>query len=76
MAQVLVKNLDEQVVRSLKERATLQGRSLEEELRFILTQAAEPDYAELRSQVAALREKTASRQKTDSLILLREDRDR
>jgi plasmid stability protein len=41
MAQVIVRNLDEQIVSSLKIKAELHGRSLEQELREILKRAAE-----------------------------------
>ena len=41
MAQVIVRNLDEQVVSSLKFKAELRGHSLEQELRDILQRAAE-----------------------------------
>ena len=41
MAQVIVRNLDEQVVSSLKFKAELHGHSLEQELREILKRAAE-----------------------------------
>ncbi len=40
MAQVLVRDLDNDVVDKLKEQAKSQGRSLEAELRRILEQAA------------------------------------
>ena len=40
MGQVLVRNLDDRVIESLKTKAELNGRSLEQELRDILTNAA------------------------------------
>jgi plasmid stability protein len=40
MGQVLVRNLDERVIESLKIKAALKGRSLEQELRDVLTRAA------------------------------------
>jgi len=40
MGQVLVRNLDDRVIESLKTKAELKGRSLEQELRDILTNAA------------------------------------
>ncbi len=40
MGQVLVRNLDDQVIDKLKTKAELKGRSLEQELREILTAAA------------------------------------
>lgn len=43
MAQLLVRNLDEEVKRRLKRRAVLRGRSMEEEVRDILRAAADQD---------------------------------
>jgi antitoxin FitA len=40
MGQVLVRNLDDHVIESLKTKAELKGRSLEQELRDVLTNAA------------------------------------
>jgi plasmid stability protein len=40
MGQVLVRNLDDRVIESLKIKADLRGHSLEQELRDVLTNAA------------------------------------
>jgi plasmid stability protein len=40
MGQVLVRNLDDRVIASLKTKAEIKGRSLEQELREVLTSAA------------------------------------
>jgi plasmid stability protein len=40
MGQVLVRNLDDRVIDSFKTKAELKGRSLEQELRDVLTNAA------------------------------------
>ena len=40
MGQVLVRNLDDRVIESLKTKAELKGHSLEQELRDVLTKAA------------------------------------
>ena len=40
MGQVLVRNLDDRVIESLKTKAELKGHSLEQELRDVLTNAA------------------------------------
>ena len=40
MGQVLVRNLDDRVIENLKTKAELKGRSLEQELRDVLTSAA------------------------------------
>jgi antitoxin FitA len=40
MGQVLVRNLDDRVIESLRTKAELKGHSLEQQLREILTEAA------------------------------------
>lgn len=60
----------------LKQRAAAHGASLEQELRTILINAACLDLDEFRRQAAAIRARYAGKQQTDSVILLREDRDR
>jgi len=59
MAQLVVRNLEEDVKTRLKERALRNGRSMEEEIRLILSKAGgEPDpengIAGLGSRIAAL----------------------
>ena len=76
MAEVLIRNLSDSVVQCLREQASSHGNSLEDELRAILTNAAQRDLSELRRKAVAIRNKTANRQKTNSLDLLREDRNR
>jgi plasmid stability protein len=75
MAQVIVRNLDDEVVSSLKIKADLHGHSLEQELRDILKGAAELTSEEklaLADRIAAL---TPRPLETDSADLIREDRD-
>lgn len=43
MSQLLVRGLDQELVDKLKERARRNGRSLEAELRIIVTQAADDE---------------------------------
>jgi plasmid stability protein len=77
MANVTVRNLDDAVVKALKERARANNRSLEGELRHILTAAARSagpvDLRALAERIAAL---TPDRPQTDSVDLLHEDRRR
>ena len=76
MAQLLVRNLDEEVVRKLRLRAASHGRSVEAEHREILRQAVDegerPSFKEIAAKV---RELTAGRQHTPSEVLQREGRD-
>jgi plasmid stability protein len=56
MAQIIVRNLDEDVKRGLRERANLRGKSMEEEVRDILRATVLPSKtpaANLGSRVAA-----------------------
>lgn len=76
MAQVIVRNIDEAVVRRLKERARRRGRSLESELREVLAAAARQEMAAFRERAAAIRARYEGTVQTDSALLLREDRDR
>ena len=73
-SQVIVRNLDARVVAELKRRAKRNGRSLERELRLILTRATRPDRAALIAETDRIRAMTASPLE-DSTALLRKDRD-
>ena len=76
MAQLLVRNVDEDTVAWLKARAAAHGRSVEAEHREILREArsggAPADFWE---RAAQLRAETAGRRMTPSEVLLREIRD-
>ena len=79
MASVTIRNLDDEVVKALKEQAKEHNRSLEAELRQLLTEVTE-----MRKRREAfwknadrIRKMTpGDRPQTDSVELLREDRDR
>ena len=76
MAQVIVRNLDDDVVATLKRKAQLHGWSLEQELRDILSAAARLKKEErliLAKRVRALTPTGAGQ--TDSAELIRADRD-
>jgi plasmid stability protein len=75
VAQVIVRNLDDDAVSSLKFKAELHGHSLEQELREILKRAAELTTEEKLALVDRIRAMTPERLKTDSTDLIREDRD-
>ena len=75
MAQVVIRNIDDEAMRRLKSRAARKGVSLERELRTILADAVRMDtgFAE---RAAAFRRKLAGRRHSDSTALIRRDRDR
>jgi antitoxin FitA len=75
MAQVIVRNLDEQVVSSLKIKAELHGRSLEQELREILKRAAELTPQEKLALIDRIQAMQKRPLEDDSADLIREDRD-
>ncbi len=76
MAQVIVRNLDDQVVATLKRKAELHGCSLEQELREILSAAARLTKEERFALAKRIRAMTPlDTSQTDSAELIREDRD-
>lgn len=78
MGTLTIRNLDDRVIERLKAQARENERSLEGEIRHMLTERADR-----RLRIAAFRERTrglasatAATPQTDSVILLRADRDR
>ena len=78
MGTLTIRNLDDRVIERLKAQARENKRSLEAEIRHILTERADR-----RLRIAAFLERTrelasaaGGTPPTDSAILLREDRDR
>ena len=76
MAQILVRNLDNDVVDRLKARAAQHSRSLQAEVRTILEQAAQVDIYTAQNLAARIRRQFRGRKFSDSTALIREDRDR
>lgn len=78
MGTVTIRNLDDKVIKRLKARARNHRRSLEAELRDLLSHAARQplivDALAEADRIAALTPKGVKQ--TDSVILLREDRSR
>ncbi len=79
MATVTIRNLDDEVVNSLKAKAKENGRSLEAELREILARASQSrkptldEFREIAERIAAM---TPDVPQTDSTEIIREMRDR
>jgi antitoxin FitA len=76
MSQVLVRNLSTEVVRKLKIRAQQHRRSLQEELKDILEQAARQNAKDVQAKVNQVRKLFAGRKFSDSSDLIRQDRAR
>ena len=77
MADILLRDLDPQVVKRLKEKAKSNRRSLQGEVKAVLEQAAaQLSMDEARAMAESVRERFKGRQFSDSTALIREDRDR
>lgn len=77
MAQVLIRDLDDSVVESLKAVAAAHGRSLQTELKLVIeTHARKTNKVEARALAARIRRRIGSKRQTDSGILQAEDRER
>ena len=72
---LIVRNLDEELVRRLKLRAARHGRSAEAEHRAILEQVLGKDREEFWVKAAEMRARTRGRKHTPSEVLVRESRD-
>jgi plasmid stability protein len=76
MAEVLVRDLEPATVEKLKRRARKNHRSLQAELKQILESAAPLSLQEFRLAADMIRSSLKGRRHSDSVRLLREDRDR
>jgi antitoxin FitA len=76
MAQVLVRDLPDEVVERLKAKAAAEGRSLEAHLRVVLEEASEFDRGEFLVLADSIAETTRGRPQTDATELIRTSRDR
>ena len=77
MGTLTIRNLDDNVIETLKAQARTNQRSLEAEVRYMLMQRADrrihiADFRERTRQISSM----TDRIQTDSVELLREDRDR
>ena len=75
MAQLLVRDVPQDVVEALKRRAAAHGRSAEAEHRAILEEVLRARRDGFRQRAAALRQETRDRITVSSEDLLRRDRD-
>ena len=78
MGNVTIRNLDDHVIDALKSQAKANQRSLEAELRYMLTQMMNRrlHMAEFREHTDRISHTTVDVPQTDSVELLRRDRDR
>ena len=77
MAQVVIRNIDDDVVERLKVRAAAEKKSLEQKLRDVLTEAAVPSRAEVIEELRRIRETSPPLPPGAPLAedLVRDDRD-
>jgi antitoxin FitA len=77
MAQVVIRNIDDDVVERLKARAAAEKKSLEQKLRDVLTDAVRPSRAEVIEELRRLRETSPPLPPGAPLAedLIRDDRD-
>jgi len=78
MANVLIRDMPDDVVEELKQRAKFHNRPLQRELRGILLENARRPFGDIAQRAAEIRLKLSGEHRsfTDSAELLREDRDR
>jgi plasmid stability protein len=79
MGQVIVRNLDDEVIERHRERAKARGVSLEQQLRDVLAESAQPSREELVEEMRRIRSLTPKPPPGQRVIegweLIREDRD-
>ncbi len=78
MANVLIRDIPDDVVEKLKQRAKSHNRPLQRELRGILLETARHPFGDIAQRAAEIRLKLSGERRsfTDSAELLREERDR
>lgn len=76
MAQVLVRDLPDDVVERLKRKAAADGRSLEAHLRAVLEEASRFDRSDYLAIADEVADSTRGRTTSDSTELIRDSRDR
>ncbi|WP_340106469.1 FitA-like ribbon-helix-helix domain-containing protein [Rhodohalobacter sp. 8-1] len=78
MADVLIRNIDKETLKQLKERAKSNNRSLQEELKELVDSYAKPDIDETRKRVNDIltKYKASGKSFPDSGEELSEDRNR
>ena len=76
MASLLLRNLDEALLKRLKSAAAENGRSLQAEIHEILRQANTCSLAQTRRLSARWLKRLQSSRQSDSVELIRQDRDR
>ena len=75
MANVLIRDLDDDVLKQLKAAAKAHGRSLQAEIHDVLQRASTRNLAETRRLSAQWLKRLRTSPTSDSSVMIREDRD-
>ena len=76
MSELVIRNMDETVLEQLHQKAAMHGITVEEEVKMILVSAiGAASQKSVLERARAIRKRNAHLQKTNTLDLLREDRD-
>lgn len=75
MANVLVRDLDDDVLKQLKAAAKAHGRSLQAEIHDVLRRASTRNLAETRRLSAQWLKRLRQSSQSDGVVTIREDRD-
>jgi plasmid stability protein len=76
MADLVIRNVDEELLHSLEFKAQSKKIPLEEYIKSVLRESSRMTMEEYAETVQKIRESTRNPQSSDSVRLLREDRDR
>lgn len=76
MAQILVRGIEDEVIRRLKNQAKQHHRSLQGEVKMILEQSAKMSMEEARATAEKWHKRLSGKIYSDSAELIREDRER
>ena len=77
MPDILIRNLDEDTIKQLKERAAENGRSLQAEAKDIIERSTrQKTFDQLRREAEEFSRRFAGRKMSDTVELIREDRKR
>jgi len=76
MGQIVVRNLDEKIIKRLRNNAEKEGRSLQAQVKMILERETRFDPEKAKRLTKKISQRFKGRKFSDSAELVREDRDR
>ncbi|MBM4031340.1 MAG: Arc family DNA-binding protein [Planctomycetes bacterium] len=76
MAQLVIRGIDEEMIKRLRKQAEYNGRTLQSEIKMILQQATRVDVEDALELADRIRARFGNRKFDDSAELIREDRER